>query len=226
MPDADDENDNNHDENDVNQVHHKNEVDDKKEEESTTKNNVSPNDRRDHIYNYIQDNPGTHLRKIIKDLGLGMGNTQYHLDKLESQGRIKSQRIYLRKHYYPAAVVSEPDAVILAFLKQESARDILIYLVEHTAGSTQTDIANFMHFTAPTIHWHMSRMIEANIVTSIKDGKTVKYHIKADRLKDIAYFLKAYHPDIWTRLSDRLAELFLELSSSAAAKEEGGEEAY
>ena len=53
-----------------------------------------------------------------------------------------------------------------------TARDVLIYLIEH-AGSTQSDIANFKNFSAPTINWHMSRLIEAGIVTFHREWKTV-----------------------------------------------------
>jgi len=38
------------------------------------------------IYNYISLNPGAHLRKIFKDIGLAMGDTQHHLSMLEKKG--------------------------------------------------------------------------------------------------------------------------------------------
>jgi len=36
-----------------------------------------------HIYSYITNNPGSHLRKICKDLIIAMGDIQYQLKFLE-----------------------------------------------------------------------------------------------------------------------------------------------
>lgn len=174
---------------------------------------------RTQIYKYIQNNPGVYLRKISKELGLAMGQVQYHLSMLEESGQVKSRKISLHRHYYSAEILNEQHKIILAFLMQETARDILIYLMEHQ-DSTQSDIVNFMQFTAPTISWHMSRMVEAHIVNSRKDGKTTRYSIMVD-LRVLASLLKAYHPTIWNKLISRFADLFFDLSSSKKKEEEG-----
>jgi predicted transcriptional regulator len=44
-----------------------------------------------YIYKYILNYPGVHLRKICRELGLAMGDTQYQLSILEKQGKIKSK---------------------------------------------------------------------------------------------------------------------------------------
>jgi predicted transcriptional regulator len=163
------------------------------------------------IYQHIQNNPGIHLRKISTDLGLAMGQVQHHLSVLEESGKIKSRKINLHRHYYHAEILDKQHELILAFLTQETARDILIYLIEHP-NSTQTDIANYKHFSAPTINWHMSRLIDTQIVTSKKEGKTVRYSIKGD-VKILALLLKNYHPNIWNKLTSRFADLFFDLSS-------------
>ena len=173
-------------------------------------------ENRKRIYEYIQNNPGAHLRTISKELGLAMGNTQYHLNTLENAGQIRSRRIHLNRHYYPLTIL-ERDEIIVAFLRHETARDILIYLMEHP-GATQSDIANFKNFSVPTISWHMSRLVEARIVEGDKQGRIVKYYIKQD-LRNITDFLKVYHPSIWNKLADRFAELFLELSSRTKEEE-------
>ncbi len=167
-------------------------------------------ENRKRIYEYIQNNPGTHLRKISKEMRLAMGNTQYHLYALENAGQIRSRRIYLYRHYYPLTIHKQ-DEIVIAFLRKETSRDILIYLLENP-GATQNDIANFKNFSVPTISWHMSRLVEARIVTSRKEGKFMSYYIRQD-LGNIIDLLKIHHPSIWNKLADRLAELVLELSS-------------
>ena len=105
------------------------------------------------LYKYIQNCPGSHLRKIVKDVGLAMGDTQYHLDILEKSGQIKSRRIGLYRRYYPVTIHDTISEITLAFLRQETSRDILVYLIEHP-NSTQGDIANFKHFPSPINSYH------------------------------------------------------------------------
>jgi predicted transcriptional regulator len=169
------------------------------------------------IYRYIENNPGAHLRKITKELGLAMGDTQYHLSILEKSGRIRSRKINLYRRYYSASILGEKEELILAFLRQETAKDILIYLIEHP-DSTQSDLAGFKHYSSPTISWHMSRLIQAGIVNKSREGKKIRYSITSDRDK-LLDILKTYHPSIWNVLASRLAELFEELSSSQANTE-------
>ena len=142
-----------------------------------------------------------------------MGHTQYHLQMLEKAGRIRTLRATLYRHYYPASIPDEHHEVILAFLRQETARDILILLLEHPAGLAQNEIVAFKNLSAPTISWHMSRLVESGIVDSVREGRKVRYAVKKDLVGGIAALLKAYHPTVWNKLAGRLAELFFELSA-------------
>ena len=178
------------------------------------KNDDSKNRLR--IYDYIKKNPGAHLRMITRQLEMGMGATQHHLDILEKAGKIKSRRINIYRHYY-ATEVLEIDHNILAFLRQETAMDILTYLMEHPQ-STQTDIINFKSFSAPTISWHMSRLEKAGLVSSIKDGRTVRYSVL--NMQSISSVLKTYHPNVWDKMLSRFADLFLQMASTTEEKDD------
>ncbi len=170
-------------------------------------------DNRSRIYEYIKNHPGTHLRKLSKNLGVAMGDTQHHLGVLDKLGLIKSRRKGMYKVYYTVSISRKRDEDILAVLQQETPRDIILYLVENP-GSTQGDISNYIRLTAPTINWHMSNLINAHLVTSYKDGRFVKYFIEGD-VNDIVGLLKSYYPTVWSKLSDRLAELFLDLAAGS-----------
>ncbi len=162
-----------------------------------------------YIYKYILNTAGVHLRKICKELGLAMGDTQYHLSILEKEGRIKSRRIGKHRHYYPVAIPDEQNEIVIAFLRQETARDILIYLIMNP-GSTQQDLANFKNVSAPTIKWHMSRLTEFELIIITREGKKVKYFIKDPG--SLTSSLKDYMPALWNSLVNRFAEKFHEIS--------------
>jgi predicted transcriptional regulator len=166
-------------------------------------------ENRTRVYNYIKKNPGAHLRMITRELEMGMGATQHHLDILEKSGKIKSRRINIYRHYY-AVEVLDAEHNILAFLRQETAMDILTYLMEHPK-STQSDIINFKGFSAPTISWHMTRLEQAGLISSVKEGRTIRYTITD--MQSIAMSLKTYHPNVWDKMLSRFADLFLQISS-------------
>ena len=166
-------------------------------------------ENRLYIYKYIKNYPGVHLRKICRELGLAMGDTQYQLSILEKEGKIKSKRIGNHRHYYPLTISNEQNELILAFLRHETIRDILIYLMENP-GSSQQVLANFMNVSAPSIKWHMSRLIESDLVIATKEGKIVKYFIKDP--KSLTSSVKNYMPALWNSLVNRFAEKFFEIT--------------
>ncbi len=172
-------------------------------------NTGSVSENKLYIYKYIINSAGVHLRKICKELVLAMGDTQYHLSVLEKEGRIKSRRIGQHRHYYPVTILNEQHELILAFLRQETTRDILIYLIEYP-GSTQQDLAKFKDLSAPSIKWHMSKLIESGLVIVRKEGKLVRYFINDSG--SLTSCLKNYMPAIWNRLANRFAERFIEIS--------------
>jgi len=174
------------------------------------------NNNRYLIYQYVRNYPGSHLRKISKHLSLGIGNVQYHLDALEKNGVIKSRKISIYKVYYDVGVLGGRHESILAILQQETPRSILLYLIENP-GSSQTEIANFVGCSSPTIVWHMSNLMKNGIVKHRRDGRFIKYYIEGD-LKDITGLIKSYHPTLWDKLSSRFADLFLDFQTIGCDK--------
>jgi len=168
---------------------------------------------RQHIYNYIKDNPGSHLRRISKVLSIALGDTQYHLDRLEKLNLVRSRRVGLYKTYYGASISGERNEKISAILQQETPRDIILYLIENP-GATHNQIASYKGFSGATINWHMSRLTQIGLVYSHKEGKYTKYYLKGS-VRDIVELLKSYHPSLWNKLSLRLAEVFLDLSDNS-----------
>ena len=76
---------------------------------------------------------------------------------------------------------------------------------------TQTDIANLMQLSSPSINWHIKRLLGLGLIVENKDGKFKRYSFGIDT-KYIISLMKSYHPNIWNRWSNRLAEMFLSMS--------------
>ena len=159
---------------------------------------------------FVQGNPGCHLRRIRNELGISMGTAQYHLDRLEKAGKLTSNRHGLFKYYFPAGVFQDNEKNLLEVLSHETARDIMIFIIERK-NPTQTDIVDRIGVSAASVSWHVRRLTDLGIISEIKEGKYKRYKLEGDP-KDLVSLMKNYYPSLWDRWSNRLAEMFLSLS--------------
>jgi len=61
-------------------------------------------DNRSMVLDYISHNPGSHMRKIARDLDMRLSTLRYHLDCLEKRGSIACQRQNNLKVYFVVRV--------------------------------------------------------------------------------------------------------------------------
>ena len=171
--------------------------------------NDEPNSNTIRVLQFIQENPGCHLRQIKRELEMSMGTIQYHLNLLDKQGKVSSERHNLHKYYFPVGLFEQNEKDILKILNQDTAREILLVILEKKP--TQTDIANIIKISSASVNWHIKRLVELGLILEQKDGKFKRYTTGIDT-KHIVSLMKNYHPNIWNRWSNRLAEMFLTLS--------------
>ncbi len=162
------------------------------------------------VQQFINDHPGCHLRQVRNELGISMGTAQYHLARLEKAGRITSNRRGLFKYYFPIGLFQDNEKNLLEVLSQETAREILMFIIEQKAP-TQTDIVERIGVSPASISWHVSRLTEFGIITEVKEGKFKRYQLRGDP-KSLISLMKSYYPSLWDRWSNRLAEMFLSMS--------------
>jgi predicted transcriptional regulator len=161
--------------------------------------------KRVRILEFIESNPGTHLRRIKRELDLAMGVIQYHLYKLEREDRVVSVRNGLYKRYYADKRLKVEDHEILNVLSQETERDLVLYLIRYPQAS-QKELSEFGRISASSTNWHMKRLSKAGFVDMKRSGGFVYYRIKGDPVK-ILSLLRSHHPRIWERWAERMADL-------------------
>ena len=94
-----------------------------------------------------------------------------------------------------------------------------MYIVQQ-GQPTQTNIAQELRITSPTVSWNLNRLTTANIITEIKDGRYKRYTLNSDiDPLLLTKLLKSYYPSLWNKWSDKLAEIYLSLSFDAENKE-------
>lgn len=165
------------------------------------------------ILKFIQNNPGCYLRQIKNELDLSMGSVQYHSYQLQKLGKITSSRQGLYKLHFASGMFQEHEKTLLQVLNQETPREIILFIVDQ-AYPTQTDIVKKLGISAPSVNWHIKRLIELKLIVEVREGKYKRYMIRDKTIdpKSIKELLMRYHPNLWNKWSDRLAGMFLSLS--------------
>ena len=171
------------------------------------------------ILDYVSEHPGTHLRLICRELGLAMGDVQYHVQRLEREGRINSVRRGLYRFFYPSALFGEKQKDILGVLALDTPRELLLSIVEKP-DSTQEELGRAVGVSQPTVSWHLKRMTALGVLQRHQSGGGFTYSIMGAEAGEVAALIKNYHPGVWERWASRLADIFISYSG-----EERGEQA-
>jgi predicted transcriptional regulator len=171
------------------------------------------------IMEYIEKNPGSYLRQIKTELNISMGTLQYHLRKLEKENKITSSRNGLYKCFFVTRMFKDNEKEIIRYLNQETPRRIIMFVIEQVQP-TQNDIARNLRITPPSITWNLKRLLNSKIIIEKKDGRYKRYLLSPDIDSiSLAKLLRSYHPSLWNRWSDKLAEIFLSLTYNAENKD-------
>jgi predicted transcriptional regulator len=171
---------------------------------------VLPQTTQSRVYDCIKTHPGIHLRKIGRELGLATGDVQYHLYKLESEGRVNSVRRGLYKLFYPSDLFGDAQRKLLGVLSQETAREVLLNIIQNP-NTSQEKLALSLQVSQPTISWHIKRLVELGILQKEQKGRSVAYEVLG-KTAEILIFVENYHPSVWEKWSSRLADMVLALS--------------
>lgn len=162
----------------------------------------------DLILEYISKNPGCHLRKIRENLKISMGSLQYHLFRLEKRDKIGSLKHGIYKSYFPAGVFQEQEMNVMRILNQSTTREILFFIIDQK-NPTQTQITQKLKIRSPSIHWHLRRLLNLNIIHEVRDGRFKRYSIDTNSIghTQIMILIKKYYNTIWQDWSEGLADM-------------------
>src|SRR4029078_4867435 len=170
---------------------------------------------KDRILRFIQKNPGCYLRQIRNELSLSMGSVQYHAYQLQKNGKITTSREGLYKLHFQSGAYQDHEKLLFRILNQETQREIILFMIEQNCP-TQTDIVKKLRISAPSINWHVRRLIDLNLIEEVREGKYKRYKLRDNSIDSryIVELLKKHHPNLWSKWSSRLVEMFLSLSEA------------
>jgi predicted transcriptional regulator len=157
---------------------------------------------RERIAVHVETNPGVYFSELVRDLDLAPGQVQYHLRRLDD--RVVAADLFGRTHYFPPGY-DERDRRLLAALRRETARDILVCLLRRGPSAPAT-VADDLDIARSTLEWHLDRLVAEDVVRKSRDerGRVTLVLADPDWIGD---HLDAVHPSLPGRLVDRFDRL-------------------
>jgi predicted transcriptional regulator len=132
------------------------------------------------ILDTIRDNPGIRYRELLRAIGVMNGVLSYHINLLERENAIVSERYKGMVRYYLKGIDKE-EARILGMLRIPMVKVIVEFMLDNEPCSLTT-LSQYLDRSKSTISWHLKRLIDEGIV--IKHNN-VYYTSDKDNIKSI-----------------------------------------
>jgi predicted transcriptional regulator len=129
---------------------------------------------RGRVHGFIEANPGAHYSLIKRTLDLRNGTLAYHLDILEKSGLIMRKKDGFKERFFPA------NRKIKEINYLSKAEEAVIDEIRAKPGISQKAIASKLRISQPLTSYYTTKMADMGIITSVKEGKEIKYYLKKE----------------------------------------------
>ncbi|WP_435178588.1 winged helix-turn-helix transcriptional regulator [Halorussus sp. AFM4] len=160
---------------------------------------------RKELFEHVEANPGIHFNQLKRDLDMETGLLQHHLQELEQYGVLESEAYQGKRRVFVARELDEEEKSILAVLRYETTRRILLHLLEN-GPARNSEIAEAVGVTPATISWHLSNLVEEGVVEAVEDGRTTRYRVQNEELT--VQLLVRYQESFVDRAVDRIIDFW------------------
>jgi len=130
------------------------------------------NETRGAIRGYVATTPGAHFSKLRDDLGLGTGETQHHLRRLESAGAVESAADGEYRRFYPAGQFDAFERRALGALRRDTRRGLVIALLREP-DATGAAVADRLGVSRPAVSDAAAGLADAGLLDRT-DGYTLR----------------------------------------------------
>ncbi|GGM79006.1 hypothetical protein GCM10007108_16510 [Thermogymnomonas acidicola] len=155
---------------------------------------------REDISEAIRKNPGIHFRELQRMLGLAVGQLEYHLYRLEVEGRIFSRQDGRYRRYFPGDEGTQRERTVLIALRNPDARKIVQALFRQDM-STEV-LRAFTGLRRKRFEGALAWLRENGVVTL--DGDTARLSSR----EEVSRVITRYRESFIGTLADNFLSLF------------------
>ena len=158
---------------------------------------------RREIFELISGFPGLHFREILRRLDTSSGNLNYQLKYMVKHEILVPIHDGNLKRYYIVGKVKAGEKRILACLRNETARGLVLYLLLNPS-SQFNEMASKFDLAPSKLAYHLKKLLEKEIIEKERKGRTTLYKVVDE--ETLANVLITYSPSFL----DGIVENFIE----------------
>lgn len=160
---------------------------------------------RRRIYEYILATPGTHLRGVHRAVRLPFGQVLYHLNYLEKLELVVVKKDGKFSRFFVKNLIGRKEKDVISVLRHEVPRTVSILLLFYKDLSHK-QILEHVEVSPSTLSFHLSKMVEAEVITRESRGRESIYRLADESLvtKTIIRHRASFKSD----MVDRFCEVF------------------
>ena len=165
-------------------------------------------DTRRRIFDLIKSSPGIHFREIARRLDIPMGVVEYHINYLLKRDMIVARKEGRYKRYYTEGKIGSKEKAVLAFLRKEIPRTIIMHLMLNP-GARHRDLKSELGISGSTLTFHLKKMIKKGIILEEGEGGSRGYRVSDP--DTVSRTLIIYKKSFMDDLVDSFTETWMEM---------------
>lgn len=138
-----------------------------------TKLNLLENKKRKSIYDYVEQNPGAHIREIQKTFDLGTYDTLRNLNYLEVFGFLRSKRFMNKVTYFLVGTDETRDEKIL--ILKNARTKIVFNQIDTLEKARLSELVKSLNLSHGQIQPHIKKLSEYHLIKSVIENNVVYY---------------------------------------------------
>jgi len=141
------------------------------------------------IYDFIRSRPGTYMREMERELGMGVGMLTYHLRVLTEAGIIRVEKEGNHLRYFRSDDLHLEDRRTLSYLRDGPSRVILVYILDNGSVSV-SQLKALTGMSSSTIYYHLKKLSSVGLVAISKGESITASFLDPDRMINMLLLVK------------------------------------
>lgn len=161
---------------------------------------------RKRIFETIRQNPGVHFRDLQRRTSMPIGVLSYHLEYLVERGLLTADKQESYTRYFPGGQLGRDKQRMLAALRQEIPRGIILFLLMNP-GATHGQVLGSFTISGGTLSYHIKKLVSGGLIRIEKAGRESRMTVvEPDKVSDL---LIVYRRSFLDRLVDEFVAAYV-----------------
>ena len=167
-----------------------------------------------HIFSIVSQHPGINLSRVAELSHISIELARYHLQYLEKNEMLTSDKQEGFQRYYPKGEVGVVDKKYLSLFRQELLCKIVLFMLQHPHCRHKDVLDAFEMTSRSLLSYYLKKLIKKGVVGTEGEGKQRRFYLCNE--EEIVQVLIKYEPyKILEGISDTWVDFTMQKKSAS-----------